>query len=182
MAAYTDNLELVMPTSTDFVNIEDINSNMETIDEAFGDISGKIGATDDEAGSASTGTVMGKLNKVLEGGSNKTWTTHKLIITEVGQYTVQGRINLRGMYSHYWGYKIYVNGELMYTQSCYSNTPRRPSMKDQFSTSCSYEHSYPDMLNDFYVDGTIIFDATEISSNSSYAAEAKLVFTYDLWE
>lgn len=150
--------------------------------QTLDNINNAIGTTDDEAGSASTGTVMGKLNKVLEGGNNKNWVTHKLIVTSVGQYRVEGRINIRGMYSHYWGYDIYVNDELVHTQPCYSNTPRRPSMKKIFSTSASYEHSYPDMLNDFYVDGSVVFDATNISSNESYQLEAQLVFTYDLWE
>lgn len=181
MATYTDNMELVMPESTDFVNIEDINSNMRAIDASIGDVSAKIGEEDDTEGSLTTGTVTGKLNNII-GGNNKNWVTHKLIVTSVGQYRVEGRINIRGMYSHYWGYDIYVNDELVHTQPCYSNTPRRPSMKKIFSTSASYEHSYPDMLNDFYVDGSVVFDATNISSNESYQLEAQLVFTYDLWE
>ena len=63
MAQYTDNLNLTLPESTDFVNIQDINGNMETIDTAFG----TIGGTTDTGGSATSGTVMGKLNKIIGG-------------------------------------------------------------------------------------------------------------------
>ena len=63
MAQYTDNLNLTLPESTDFVNIQDINGNMETIDTAFG----TIGGTTDTGGSTTSGTVMGKLNKIIGG-------------------------------------------------------------------------------------------------------------------
>ena len=61
MAQYTDNLNLTLPESTDFVNIQDINGNMETIDTAFG----TIGDTTDTGGSTTSGTVMGKLNAII---------------------------------------------------------------------------------------------------------------------
>ena len=79
MAQYTDNLNLTLPESTDFVNIQDINGNMETIDTAFG----TIGNTTDTGGSATAGTVMGKLNKLIggSGGLMKATTTAKKTVT-----------------------------------------------------------------------------------------------------
>lgn len=76
-------------TSTSQVEILDKleNTAQET---SLQDISGKIGETDDEAGSASTGTVMGKLNKVLEGGTGIKKLAYAYIVTseEANTYTM----------------------------------------------------------------------------------------------
>lgn len=67
MAQYTENLNLTLPESTDFVNIDDINDNMEVIDTALGN----IGTAADTGGSATEGTVMGKLNTIISGSNEK---------------------------------------------------------------------------------------------------------------
>lgn len=179
MATYTDNLELVMPTSTDFVNIEDINSNMETIDEAFGSISGKIGAADDEAGSTTTGTVMGKLNKMLEGGESKNWVTHKFVTTTTGTFEFEGLMNLKSIYSTYMVADLYVNDEVKFTTDNQGGMFYRPTAKSAvfFSTE-NYPTSGTSVLTDFYVKGTVKIN---IKSKQSYGHET-FCFTYDLWE
>ncbi|MDE6111215.1 MAG: hypothetical protein K2F65_04780 [Eubacterium sp.] len=44
MATYTDNLNLKKPDETDFVDIEDINENMDAIDDAISNLEGKVGS------------------------------------------------------------------------------------------------------------------------------------------
>lgn len=180
MATYTDNLDLIMPASTDFVNVADINSNMETIDEAYGTISDKIGSTTDEAGSATTGTVMGKLNKVLEGGGeNKNWVSHKLVSTTTGTFEFQGILNLKSIYSTYMVADLYINDVVKFTTDNQGGMLYRPCAKSaSFFSTETYDTSGTAVLTDFYVEGSV---KIVIKSKQSYGHET-FCFTYDLWE
>lgn len=78
MANYTTNYNLEMPEQNDFYNVDVQNENMKKIDQAIkeagnnevleGNVAGlveKIGTTTDVGGSNTAGSVMGKLNTVI---------------------------------------------------------------------------------------------------------------------
>lgn len=144
------------------------------------EISGKIGATDDEAGSATTGTVMGKLNKVLlGGGENKNWVSHKFITTTTGTFEFQGKFNLKSIYSTYMVADLYVNDEVKFTTDNQGGMLYRPCAKSaSFFSTETYDTSGTAVLTDFYIEGDI---KIVIKSKMSYGHET-FCFTYDLWE
>lgn len=79
MADFTKNYNLEKPAQTDFYNVEVQNSNMEKIDNAIAaaganpemeqqvsDIHSRVGTTGDTGGTATSGTLFGKLNAILK--------------------------------------------------------------------------------------------------------------------
>ncbi len=93
MAEYTENLNLKMPESTDFVNIEDINNNMRTIDSEVGMVGEKLdnaaenigGKIDDavtvvenkiDSAVNSVGEKTDNVNGLVETVNNKTGNTN----------------------------------------------------------------------------------------------------------
>lgn len=77
MSSTTENLGLTLPDVTDFYDVGVTNTNMSLIDAAVGQIADtgaketsvqsiitKVGTTTDTGGTATTGTVMGKLNAI----------------------------------------------------------------------------------------------------------------------
>ena len=85
MSSTTENLGLTLPDVTDFYDVGVTNTNMSLIDSAVGQIADtgaketsvqsiitKVGTTTDTGGTATTGTVMGKLNKLIDNMSSST--------------------------------------------------------------------------------------------------------------
>ena len=87
MATYTTNYHLKKPEDTDLFDIGDHNGNMDLLDSQLKQtetvlgqaadkvtldaLNGKVGTTTDKGGTATTGTVMGKLNALFGGGAIK---------------------------------------------------------------------------------------------------------------
>ena len=77
---YTENYRLLKPDDKDFYDVNHINSNMDIVDEELNklnqktiqldetvvDISGLIGETENTGGTVTEGTVMAKLNALLD--------------------------------------------------------------------------------------------------------------------
>jgi hypothetical protein len=77
---YTENYQLLKPDDKDFYDVNHINSNMDIVDEELNklnqktiqldetvvDISGLIGETENTGGTVTEGTVMAKLNALLD--------------------------------------------------------------------------------------------------------------------
>lgn len=121
MSDTTQNLGLTLPDENDFYSVGVTNSNMNIIDNAFGNISqdvaqqsslqsliSTVGSTSDTGGTSSTGTSMAKLNTLLKNGLPITETTISSSIyagtTEL--INIQGTGNLLGFYSSISGREI----------------------------------------------------------------------------
>lgn len=96
MSSTTENLGLTLPDVTDFYDVGVTNTNMSLIDAAVGQIADtgaketsvqsiitKIGTTTDTGGTATTGTVMAKLNALQSSQSNQRLVTQSLSDTSL---------------------------------------------------------------------------------------------------
>ena len=92
----TTNYGFNLPDGEDFYNIEDFNENMEKIDtlmfeselaisDMSSNITGLIGKTNDSVGTTSSGTVMGKLNKIISNSSSTTSSVIRKITKGVSE-------------------------------------------------------------------------------------------------
>ena len=113
MAQNTEHYNLVKPDYTDPADVSQLNDNMDTIDGILWQLANagaddellakvqeildKIGETDDTGGSTVAGTVMAKLNNLIDGDdvqSNKLDTVLTILGSGVAEYTSPGNYQL----------------------------------------------------------------------------------------